>query len=124
MIHLNLILLRKPTSKKTHTSSSKGANANLATLVSCLSPLTISHQEKKGLKPSAPAGASYPQALYTLYDGIPTNMTHAAYNKVSMGFNNVFALNHKNLHTFFFRVDGSRFIDKNLYLTSLFFPFK
>jgi hypothetical protein len=44
-------------------------------------------------------------------------MTHAAYHKVSMGFNNVVALDHKNLHTlppgiYFFRVDGPTIVGK------------
>jgi hypothetical protein len=70
--------------QKTCKSSSKDVNANnadVAALVSRLSPLTISSSGKnKGMKLSAPACASHdPQALYTLYDGIPPNMTHACY---------------------------------------------
>ncbi len=70
------------------------------------------------MKPSAPAHASHnPQALYTLYDGILPNMTHALYYKLAISLNSVVALDHKNLHTlppdiFFFRVDGSTIPNK------------
>jgi hypothetical protein len=108
--------------QKTCKSSSKDVNANnanVAALVSHLSPLTISSLGKnKGTKQSAPAHASHDlQAFYTLYNGIPPNMTHALYYKLAMGLNSVVALDHKNPHTlppniFFFRVDGSMIPDK------------
>jgi hypothetical protein len=123
MIHLSLIIfLRKPTTKRLaslHQKDVNANNANVAALVSRLSPLTISSSGKnKGTKPSAPACASHNrQALYTLYNGIPLNMTHALYYKLAMGLNSVVALNHKNPHTlppniFFVRVDGSMIPDK------------
>jgi hypothetical protein len=103
--------------KRTCKSSS---NADVNALVGHLPPLTMSSSGKnKGTQLSSPARASHdPRALlYTLYDGIPHNMTHASFHKRAVRFNCVVALDHLNPHTlppdvFFFKVPGSMMPDK------------
>jgi hypothetical protein len=112
----------RPSPRANHqkTTRKSSSNADVDALVGHLSPLTISSSGKnKGTQLSSPACASHnPRALsYTLYDGIPHNMTHASFHKRAVRFNCVVALAHLNPHTlppgvFFFKVSGSTMPDK------------
>jgi hypothetical protein len=112
----------RPSPRANHqkTTRKSSSNADVDALVGHLSPLKISSSGKnKGTQLSSPARASHdPRALsYTLYDGIPHDMTHASFHKRAVRFNCVVALDHLNPHTlppnvFFFQVSGSTMPDK------------